>query len=252
MSTNLRKAQKHMQRAKELLNQSQLGFGAPPESSSKRKREHVSEERIETNKEMRDKIKQRVEHEEYTLLQDMIDTGQHTDEYKRFKMDKMNKFATVDDLKKNMMIGLTDEAKMRLQDKEVTVDEFKKMIFFEHAMHSVKTNIQKELSKRVEHLINEETEESFDELKHMILARGIFARAVSNNKKLKEMYKQVHENKDSGLCVDHNCLIMRKVDLLNLIPEYKFVNDARLKLAKEREQEEIDINLGLSASLSQL
>ena len=28
MSTNLRKAQKHMQRAKELLNQSQLGFGA--------------------------------------------------------------------------------------------------------------------------------------------------------------------------------------------------------------------------------
>ena len=29
MSTNLRKAQKHMQRAKELLNQSQPGFGAP-------------------------------------------------------------------------------------------------------------------------------------------------------------------------------------------------------------------------------
>ena len=29
MSTNLRKAQKHMQRAKELLNQSQLGFGGP-------------------------------------------------------------------------------------------------------------------------------------------------------------------------------------------------------------------------------
>ena len=80
MSTNLRKAQKHMQRATELLNQSQLGFGAPPESSSKRKREHVSEERIETNKEMRDKIKQRVEHEEYTLLQDMIDTGQHSDD----------------------------------------------------------------------------------------------------------------------------------------------------------------------------
>ena len=29
MSTNLRKAQKHMQRATELLNQSQLGFGVP-------------------------------------------------------------------------------------------------------------------------------------------------------------------------------------------------------------------------------
>ena len=28
MSTNLRKAQKHMQRATELLNQGQLGFGA--------------------------------------------------------------------------------------------------------------------------------------------------------------------------------------------------------------------------------
>ena len=32
MSTNLRKAQKHMQRAKELLNQSQLGFGVPSEN----------------------------------------------------------------------------------------------------------------------------------------------------------------------------------------------------------------------------
>jgi hypothetical protein len=64
---NVRKAQKHMQRAKELLNQSQLGFGAHTESSSKRKREHVSEERIETNEEMRDKIKQRVEHEEYII-----------------------------------------------------------------------------------------------------------------------------------------------------------------------------------------
>ena len=44
MSTNLRKAQKHMHRAKELLNQGQLGFGAnndgkeEKESSSKRKR----------------------------------------------------------------------------------------------------------------------------------------------------------------------------------------------------------------------
>ena len=42
MSTNLRKAQKHMQRATELMNQSQLGFGAnndgKEEKESKRKR----------------------------------------------------------------------------------------------------------------------------------------------------------------------------------------------------------------------
>ena len=40
MSTNLRKAQKHMQRATDLLNQGQLGFGGPPE-----KRTHEMETR---------------------------------------------------------------------------------------------------------------------------------------------------------------------------------------------------------------
>ena len=34
MSTNLRKAQKHMQRATELLNQSQLGFGTGDDGPS--------------------------------------------------------------------------------------------------------------------------------------------------------------------------------------------------------------------------
>ena len=54
MSTNLRKAQKHMQRATELMNQSQLGFGAndddnaEKESSLKRKR--TSEESPELTK----------------------------------------------------------------------------------------------------------------------------------------------------------------------------------------------------------
>ena len=42
MSTNLRKAQKHMQRARELLNQSQLGFGV--ENRSKRRK--IAEEKI--------------------------------------------------------------------------------------------------------------------------------------------------------------------------------------------------------------
>ena len=46
MSTNLRKAQKHMQRARELLNpESQLGFGAgddTPKRSQKRVREEDS------------------------------------------------------------------------------------------------------------------------------------------------------------------------------------------------------------------
>ena len=36
MSTNLRKAQKHMQRATELLNQGQLGFGTGPPNTGKR------------------------------------------------------------------------------------------------------------------------------------------------------------------------------------------------------------------------
>ena len=42
MSTNLHKAQKHMQRATELLNQSQLGFGAPTRS----KKRKLAEEKI--------------------------------------------------------------------------------------------------------------------------------------------------------------------------------------------------------------
>ena len=50
MSTNLRNAQKHMQRAKELLNQSQLGFGAPPELFVRRKTEHRFTEPIKTDK----------------------------------------------------------------------------------------------------------------------------------------------------------------------------------------------------------
>ena len=36
MSTNLRKAQKHMQRAKELLNQGQLGFGANDDDNAEK------------------------------------------------------------------------------------------------------------------------------------------------------------------------------------------------------------------------
>ena len=47
---NVRKAQKHMQRAKELLNQSQLGFGAPPELFVRRKTEHRFTEPIKTDK----------------------------------------------------------------------------------------------------------------------------------------------------------------------------------------------------------
>ena len=43
MSTNLRKAQKHMQRAKELLNQSQLGFGVETRSNKRK----LAEEKIE-------------------------------------------------------------------------------------------------------------------------------------------------------------------------------------------------------------
>ena len=38
MSNNLRKAQKHMQRATDLLNQSQLGFGGPDKIRDKRER----------------------------------------------------------------------------------------------------------------------------------------------------------------------------------------------------------------------
>ena len=43
MSTNLRKAQKHMQRAKELLNQSQLGFGVETRSNKRK----LAQEKIE-------------------------------------------------------------------------------------------------------------------------------------------------------------------------------------------------------------
>ena len=41
MSTNLRKAQKHMQRATELLNQGQLGFGAPTRSKKRKIAEEI-------------------------------------------------------------------------------------------------------------------------------------------------------------------------------------------------------------------
>ena len=44
MSTNLRKAQKHMQRAKELLNQSQLGFGGPGNLATTRSQTRKMEE----------------------------------------------------------------------------------------------------------------------------------------------------------------------------------------------------------------
>ena len=45
MSTNLRKAQKHMQRARELLNQSQLGFGGPGKRATTRSQTRKMEEK---------------------------------------------------------------------------------------------------------------------------------------------------------------------------------------------------------------
>ena len=54
MSTNLRKAQKHMQRATELLNQSQLGFGVPKPNRNENKR---LQNEINSGKHMQKKTK---------------------------------------------------------------------------------------------------------------------------------------------------------------------------------------------------
>ena len=54
MSTNLRKAQKHMQRATELLNQSQLGFGGPSNRATTRsmtRKMEESQKKLQSNNE---------------------------------------------------------------------------------------------------------------------------------------------------------------------------------------------------------
>ena len=62
MSTSLRKAQKHMRRATELLNQGQLGFGGPDgveTRAQKRQRKELEEleEKEALNKELQKKQK---------------------------------------------------------------------------------------------------------------------------------------------------------------------------------------------------
>ena len=59
MSTNLRKAQKHMQRAKELLNQGQLGFGGPDgvETRARKRKRKEREEKEALKQELQKKQK---------------------------------------------------------------------------------------------------------------------------------------------------------------------------------------------------
>ena len=115
MSTNLRKAQKHMQRATDLLNQSQLGFGVETREQKKRKRELETDEQLEkkipehdlqqifqTNEQLEKKIRERVENREYRALQNMIDTGAHSSEYKEWMEGKMDKLKSDEERKKFM------------------------------------------------------------------------------------------------------------------------------------------------------
>ena len=96
MSTNLRKAQKHMQRAEELLlNQNQFGFGVNREQRPRNKEEEYS---------FFPKMRQYVEIGSYTELQEILDKqtfhhGQALD-----KINKMNfKRMKLHDAKEQMM-----------------------------------------------------------------------------------------------------------------------------------------------------
>lgn len=70
MSTNLRKAQKHMQRAEELLlNQNQFGFGVNREQRARNKEEEYP---------FSVKVQRYVEEGQYEKLQEMLDQRPHT------------------------------------------------------------------------------------------------------------------------------------------------------------------------------
>lgn len=80
MSKNLRKAQKHMQRASELLNQNQFGFGVNREKKARNEDTEIAV----------DELSDFVKKGEYSKLQEFID-ARHNTFFKGRALDKINK-----------------------------------------------------------------------------------------------------------------------------------------------------------------
>ena len=230
MSTNLRKAQKHMQRARELLNpESQLGFGGYEGNnlqSSERKRGLDPQQSFQTDEQLDEKIREHVAKGEYTALQNMIDTGEHSSEYRESTFARMEKLKRLNSKRVRKMI-----------DAKVKRDALEESLFLALAKKKVKTKIEAELDKKAMGLIKSTLRISVDELQQMILARGIFETvAIRFIWKLKHdmHYKYADKTLVSG---KHHNLCREKVNLLNLNERWKQRNDIA-KEGKKRRREE--------------
>ena len=241
MSTNLRKAQKHMQRARELLNpESQLGFGGYEGNnlqSSERKRGLDPQQSFQTDEQLDEKIREHVAKGEYTALQNMIDTGEHSSEYRKSTFASMEKLKSDEDLKHFMRKRLNSKRVRKMIDAKVKRDALEESLFLALAKKKVKTKIEAELDKKAMGLIKSTLRISVDELQQMILARGIFETvAIRFIWKLKHdmHYKYADKTLVSG---EHHNLCREKVNLLNLNERWKQRNDIA-KEGKKRRREE--------------
>ena len=241
MSINLRKAQKHMQRARELLNpESQLGFGGYAGDnlpSSERKGGLDPQQSFQTDEQLDEKIREHVAKGDYTALQNMIDIGEHSSEYRKSTFAQMHTCKSDEDLKRFMRKRLNSKRVIKMIDATVKRDALEESLFLALAKKKVKTKIEAELDKKAEGLIKSTLPISVDELQQMILARGIFETvAVRFIWKLKhDMHnKWADKTLVSG---EHHNLCRKKVNLMNLNEMYKQRNDMAKESKKRRRQQ---------------
>ena len=187
----MRKAQKHMQRATQLLNRTQFGFGVGDDDK------RGSHPRFKFEKDLISKIREHVAKGEYKALQDMIDIGEHSSHYKEYAMAEMAEWKR-EELEKHTG-WLDHEAKERLQ--EMMDEQFREILFFlflERAKHRVSIEIKKQLRQETRNLLKSTAPESVGKLEQMILAHGIFKSAaidsISENTERNENAERIHKS----------------------------------------------------------
>ena len=245
MSTNLRKAQKHMQRARELLNQSQLGFGVP--ATLKRKLEQDESSEIETNKQLQKKIESLIGEGNYKELKNMIDRGVHSSEFKEKEMTSIAKWTSPDLLMAHVIVKMhSTESLEKLQDmvdKKVNIDEFKEAVILELAQQSLSEMIYSSVRAKAEKLINLSSQDSVQKLESMILERGIFEDAVhellismSKNQRTEKSKKYPRQSGavGDGIKLTHPNLWRQKLGLLKLVEHYKKIYDIEQRNKADR------------------